>query len=142
MLTYKDKYASYELSTENRIICAVVKGAIGNSFIQGYNSDFCELMDQLGNEPWGHFADFSQCEAMTMEAQKTSEILHHLAKQRGCVISAFKMDSALLTSQVNAIRQNNALPQLSNQRFFASKAQAITYIENFLATLNTTSTIR
>ena len=142
MLTYKDKYASYELSTENRIICAVVKGAIGKSFIQRYNSDFALLMDQLGNAPWGHFADFSQCEAMTMEAQQASEILHHQAKQRGCVISAFKMDSALLTSQVNTIRQNNDLPKISNQRLFASKKEAIAYIENFLATLSTTSTSR
>ena len=138
LLTYKDKYASYQLSIENRIICAEVSGAIGKSFVERYNSDFCLLMEQIGNEPWGHFADFRQCEALTKEAQDATEFLHRLAKQRGCVVAAYQMDSALLTSQVNSIRQNSDLPRLSNQVFFTSRSEAIQYIENVLATLNAT----
>lgn len=138
LLTYKDKYASYQLSIENRVICAVVTGAIGKTCVERYNSDFHTLMEQLGDAPWGHFADFSQCEALTKEAQDASEVLHHQAKQQGCVVSAFLMNSALLTSQVNSIRRNNDLPSLTNQRFFATRTEALQYIENFLATLNTT----
>jgi hypothetical protein len=132
VLRYKDMYASYELSIENRIICAEVSGAIGNGFSTQYNHDFGLLMDRLGPGPWGHFADFRHCEALTTEAQDASKILHYEAQKRGCVISAFQMKSALLISQVNTIRQDNNLPTLASQRFFESKPQAIEFIENFL----------
>ncbi|WP_340677859.1 hypothetical protein [Paraglaciecola sp.] len=57
VLSNKDNDASYKLSIENRIICALVSGAIGDSFLTRYNQDFSLMMDKLGAEAWGHFAD-------------------------------------------------------------------------------------
>lgn len=133
VLRYNDKYASYELSLEGRIICAVVSGAIGDSFSSHYNKDFRLLMNQLGPGAWGHFGDFRHCEALTNEAQQASKSLHEEAKNRGCIVSAFQMDSALLKSQVNSIRVEKNLPVLASQRFFATKSAAIVFIENFLS---------
>lgn len=121
------------LSLEGRIICAVVSGAIGASFSSQYNRDFSLLMDQLGPGAWGHFGDFRHCEALTNEAQQTSKSLHQEAKSRGCIVSAYQMDSALLKSQVNGIRVEKELPILASQRFFNTKSAAIAFIENFIS---------
>ena len=141
VLSYQDRYASYRLSIENRIVCAVVSGAVGNSFAARYNKDFYLLIDQLEPGPWGHFGDFKNLEALTAEAQETSNLLHKEASKRGCVISAFRMNSALLTNQVNMIRNNSDLPTLENQQFFETKQQAIAFIEDFIANaINTEKT--
>tara|TARA_R110000868_G_scaffold51432_13_gene163054 strand:+ start:69 stop:485 length:417 start_codon:yes stop_codon:yes gene_type:complete len=133
VLRYSDNYASYELSLEGQIICAVVAGAIGDSFSRRYNNDFRLLMDQLSPGAWGHFGDFRNCEALSKEAQQASKSLHEEAKNKGCIVSAFQMDSALLKSQVNSIRVDKELPVLASQRFFATKSAALAFIEVFLS---------
>lgn len=130
---YQDRYASYVLTIENNIICAVVQGAIGESFARRYNQDFCKLITVLNLQSWGHYADFSQCEAMTKEAQQKSVELHAVAKQMGCVVSAYQMNSSLLTNQVNTIRKASDIALPIKQKIFDTKAQCLAYIEKHLA---------
>ncbi|MEP7703383.1 hypothetical protein [Paraglaciecola sp. 25GB23A] len=132
-LNYKDKYGSYQLSIEHGIICAIIEGAVGESFSRRYNQDFCALIAQLDQEKWGHYADFTLCEAMTEEAQHKSIELHNYAILKGCVASAYQISSALLTSQVNSVRQASHLPLPINQRIFATKSECMTFINNELA---------
>jgi hypothetical protein len=134
-LHYQDKYGSYHLSIENRIICAQISGAIGLSISIRYNQQFSLLVAQLGSEPWGHYADFRQCEALTNEAKQKSIEMHEYARNKGCVVSAFQMNSALLKNQVNTIRQTTEISEPLNQQIFNSKIECIQYIESYLSKL-------
>ena len=53
IFNYKNKYASYALGIENRIICAEIVGAIGESISKRYNHEFSLLIEELGSKPWG-----------------------------------------------------------------------------------------
>lgn len=130
--SFKDKYGSYTLSIEKRIICAHITGAIGLSLCNRYNRDFSLLVEQIGTEPWGHYGDFRDCEALTTEAKQLSIAMHDEAVKKGCVVSAYQMSSALLVNQFNYIRQSNELAAPVNQRIFASKDECIGFIENYL----------
>ncbi|MDP5030536.1 MAG: hypothetical protein NWQ54_01075 [Paraglaciecola sp.] len=131
-LHYRDKYGSYELSIENGIICAVIQGAIGESFSRRYNHDFCSLIDNLGKDKWGHYGDFRLCEALTPEAKHLSVELHKYALQKGCVVSAFQINSSLLVSQVDNVRKTSAINTSVTQKSFTTKAECFDYIERQL----------
>lgn len=131
----KDKYGHYILSIEGPIICAVVVGAIGEHLSLKYAKDFFSLIDSIGIEAWGHFADFSQCEALTLGAKTESVSLHEKVAKLGCKVSAFTMNSALLANQINTIRQESNLLEPLNKRIFATKSECIAFIEQYLSEL-------
>jgi hypothetical protein len=132
---YSDKYGSYRLSLENRVICAVVAGAIGTTMSIRYNKDFRLLMNFLRNTHWGHYGDFSQCDALTPEARELSVKLHHYAKAQGCVVSAFQMNSMLLKDQVEGIRKDVDMSTDIAPQIFDSKDKCIEFVESHLANM-------
>jgi hypothetical protein len=133
ILTGHDKHASYTLSIEDGILCAVIKGAVGGSISHKYNRDFQRLMSQLNASAWGHYSDMRQCEGLTEEAKLASVELHDYAKKHGCVVTAFQLDVAMVRSQVNDIRQNVNLSRIETQNIFTTKQDCMEYIKAYLA---------
>jgi len=133
MLTGHDKHASYTLSIEDGILCAVIKGAVGGSISHKFNRDFQSLIAQLAPSAWGHYSDMRECEGLTDEAKLASVELHDYAKQHGCVVTAFQLDVAMVRSQVDDIRQNVNLSRIESQNIFTTKQACIDYIQAYLA---------
>jgi hypothetical protein len=133
ILSGRDKHASYTLSIEDGILCAVIKGAVGEAISQKYNRDFRQLITQLNRPVWGHYSDMRECEGLTQEAKLASVELHDYAKQHGCVVTAFQLDLAMLRSQVNDIRQNVNLGSLDAQNIFTTKQACMDYLKAYLA---------
>ena len=59
--------------------------------------------------------------------------MHEYARKKGCVVSAFQMNSALLVNQFTNIREKNAIVDPLNQRIFETKEECIHYIETYLS---------
>lgn len=124
----KDKYGSYHLSIEDRVICAVALGAIGERLALRYSQDFQKLIKHISYSSWGHFADFSACDALTIDAKEESVKLHFLAQKAGCKVSAFILNSALLINQITEIRHESNLTEPLNQRIFSTKQECLDFI--------------
>ncbi|NCP63627.1 MAG: hypothetical protein GW763_09035 [Paraglaciecola sp.] len=138
-LTYKDKYAEYQLHSHNQIIFSTVKGVVGVTVAQHFVADFCRLGEAINAYSWGYCADLSACDGYTEEACSLLIAAHKFAMTNRCIVDAYQMTSPLLISQTKNLRIAAGIDANSPLQTFAQQAACVQFINNVLRTVGSTT---
>ncbi|WJG08890.1 hypothetical protein [Aliiglaciecola sp. LCG003] len=105
----KDKYGSYQLSYENKLMHAVVTGAVGESLAKQFAKDFTELVNTIDVPFWGYVGDMTALQAYTTEAEVYVLATHNLAMKSGSVIDTYCIGTAVSKAQLIRIRKQSGI---------------------------------
>lgn len=128
----RDKHGTYRLRYENQILYSVVIGAVGASLVKKFIADMLQMYDSIEDHKWGYLADLSQCQAWTLEAENTLPDAHKKAMERGCVVDAYLMGTALLREQAKKVRKNAEIDSDIDQHIFADIPSAERFIRSII----------
>jgi hypothetical protein len=138
-LTYKDKYAEYQLHRHNQIIFSTIKGVVGTTVAEHFVADFCRLAEGIKDCTWGYCADLSACEGYTKEACRLLIAAHKFAMTNRCIVDAYQMTSPLLISQTRNLRIAAGIDANAPFQTFAQHTECLQFINTVLRRIGSTT---
>jgi hypothetical protein len=130
--SYKDKYGSYSLYIENRVMRGQYIGSFGVSLAARMVKDDAKLAKVLAGKPWAYYCDMSQCEAYTPEAAALFTGLYQSGIQLGCVLDVYQINSALLRYQIGQIRQDAGILSPISQHIYTTELECLEMVSQRL----------
>lgn len=128
----RDKFGSYQLNLESRIITSSVSGIIGLTLSKRFNREFCKLVDTLSGQRFAYFGDFIDCEGYTRDAANTLLSPREYGRDAGCVVDAFRIQSHLLIDQIDKLRMACGAKRPTSECIFDSVEECISFLKSNL----------
>lgn len=135
-LRASDKFGAYRLWYENRIMRAVVTGAIGTSLSKKFVEHVSELFTLIPDKTFGYLGDLSHCEGYTAESEPLLSASNAEGMKRGCFIDAYLINSPVAAAQIKRVRQGAGIDDVFESHLFQQETQALDYLYAIMADID------
>lgn len=132
-LSKSDKYGSYTMEIQGRILSIILKGAMGTGLSKHYARDLVKTSEQLAGAPWGYFACAREFDASTLEASDIAAQAYKYCMENGCIVDTYCLSSPVAKNQLQQIRSSLNINPPLEERLFDNKQQAFDFIHKILA---------
>lgn len=135
MITWSknDKYGSYTIEIQGRILNITLKGAMGLSLSKSYVNDVIAASENLIGRPWGYFACALDFDASTYDADSVITNAYKQCMSNGCIVDTYCINSPVAKNQLQTIRRKLRIESSIEERLFENQAQAFAFINEVLA---------
>lgn len=135
IFNYKDKYGSYSLSLDEKIIRGCVSGALGDTLSKRFRNDLQIIINDGCPPHWAYLADMRLCEGLTVTAEKNLQEAYRYSINNGCMVDAYCVRSPVAIDQMRRIRLEVGIRGEMNKHVFANLEDASAFIDNVMTNI-------
>lgn len=125
----QDKHASYVIELDNNTVIARVQGAFCESLIKRFCEDIQEMVKQFDPSfVWAYFGFMPDCDGYTGECEKLLVENSVFAKNHGCLVDAYTINSPVARSQIEQARLKAGIDSPLEKHLFEDEEEALAFI--------------
>ncbi len=131
--SHKDRFGSYTMTFEKRILYARVSGSFGKNLAQKFCDDLLKIVYSIEEIHWGYLGDLTDCVAATPEARDILVEGIKLCITAGCEVDAYVINVAMAEHQLSSARKMLGIDKTMDDQVFGDTEGAKQFILNILA---------
>jgi len=128
-LELKNKYGHVSLQVESNIIISNFNGSINESLVLDFSKAILSQAKIFAGSPWAYISNSLSVQAATPGAEERFICLTKDMVKKGCVASAYILDSTVAINQMQRVLNRAGLYHNIHDLLFTNMEEALSFVE-------------